>query len=164
MEKIKEKKRHYFFKEKNSIVNKIIDEIFLKKFRQKDKVFKLYMESVLITQHINNQIHIKLNIMRHVFTKSEKYENLLYSSQNKFSIKFPLSQSFKIIYDSIFKKTKSIVKYMPFNRKDSYDLSFSMKFKLLGCEIMIQQPEEKKLNFKNNTKKNYENNKHNYIY
>ena len=163
LEKIKDKNRHYLNKVKNSIVNTIIDEISSKKkLKHKSTVFKLYIDSVLISQHINNQIHIKLNIMRHVLTKSEKDENLyfinlikylLYSSKKKLTIRYPLGKSFKELDNSLFKKTTTIDKYRPFNKKDIYYLSFSIKFKLLDCETMIRLPEERKLNLKNDSKK-----------
>ena len=160
----KDKNRLFLIKEKNSIVNKNIDEILLrKKIKHKSTVFKIYTENLLISRKINYHIYIKLNIMRHVLTKSEQDENLyfinlikhlLYSDKKKFTIKLPLSKSLIDIPFSLFKRTSTAQRYIQSNRKEIYYLSLNIKFNLLDCETMIRLPEERKLSF-NNSKKNF---------
>ena len=156
-EKIKEKNIHLIAKEKKELINMIINEILFKlNFKHKNIFFRMNFETLLISQLIKFQIHIKLAIIRHVLTKSEKHENLyfinlvkhlLYSGDqnNNNNIKYQFIKSIEDIVSPYMKRTTTVEKFIEFNKKDIYYSYFCIKFQLLDCETILKSYEEKKI-------------------
>ena len=155
-EKIKEKNIHLIAKEKKELINMIINEILFKlNFKHKNIFFRMNFETLLISQLIKFQIHIKIAIIRHVLTKSEKHENLyfinlvkhlLYSGdQNNNNIKYQFIKSIEDIVSPYMKRTTTVEKFIEFNKKDIYYSYFCIKFQLLDCETILKSYEEKKI-------------------
>ena len=156
-EKIKEKNIHLIDKEKKELINMIKNEILFKlNFKHKNIFFRMNFETLLISQLIKFQIHIKLAIIRHVLTKSEKHENLyfinlvkhlLYSGDqnNNNNIKYQFIKSIEDIISPYMKRTTTVEKFIEFNKKDIYYSYFCIKFQLLDCETILKSYDEKKI-------------------
>ena len=158
-EKIKEKNIHLIAKEKKELINMIINEILFKlNFKHKNIFLRMNFETLLISQLIKFQIHIKLAIIRHVLTKSEKHENLyfinlvkhlLYSGDqnNNNNIKYQFIKSIEDIVSPYMKRTTTVEKFIEYNKKDIYYSYFCIKFQLLDCETILKSYDEKKIKF-----------------
>ena len=165
LDKIKIKNMVYVEKERKALVNKIINEILLKiHFRHKKTIFKIFIDNLLISQFVKFNIFIKLNIMRHVLTKSEKDENLyfinlirhlLYPKDQIISTKYTFIKNIGDITSSIVKRTTTVDRFLEINKKDIYYIYFSIKFQLLDCETIIHLFENKKFDIKNIKKIGY---------
>ena len=147
LDKIKIKNKVLISKKRRGYIQKKINEILLKiNFKHKKLIFNFHSNNLIISQFINFDIHLKLNIMRHVLTKSERDENiyfinlikhLLYSGQQNM-LKYPLMKSFRKMFPTPLHKSTTIENYMQFNNKKIYYLYFSIKFQLIDSETILK--------------------------
>ena len=151
LEKIKDKNQILIRKKREEYIQKIINEILLKiNFNHKKTILNIHLNNIIISQVIDFNNHIKLNIMRHVLTKSEKDENLYFINLIKHflysgnKLKFPLIKSFRKVETGPIYKSKTIEKFIEFNNKKIYYLYFSIKFQLLDCETILKSYDTKK--------------------
>ena len=152
-EKIIEKNKYILNKNKKELIRRTINEIILKMhFKHKKLIFKIYYETLLITQFINFQIHIKLTIIRHILAESEKDENiyfinlvkhLLYSNDQKDTIQYQLIKNIGEIVSPFIRRATTVDKFIEFNKKDIYYLHFCIKFQLLDGETILKTYDEK---------------------
>ena len=77
LEKTKEENILFISKEKKEYIKKLLYEILCKiNFKHKNTIFKYYIDSLLISQHIHFHIHIKISLIKHVLNQSDtNYEN-----------------------------------------------------------------------------------------
>ena len=151
LEKIIEKNTHFISKEKNRLIQEIINEILSKiKIKHKNIVVNFYIKPQLKSQIIDFHIYIKLSIMTHVLRNSEREENvyfinlikhLLYSHKKRNCVRYPLSRRFgegaPIALD----------KFMQFNNDNINYLNFCSKLQQLDCETIFNSYKEKHLLF-----------------
>ena len=145
LQKIKDKNQVLIRKKREEYIQKIINEILLKiNYNHKKTILNIHFNNIIISQVIDFNNHIKLNIMRHVLTKSEKDENLYFINLIKHflysgnKIKFPLIKTFREMTSGPIYKSTTIEKFIEFNKKKIYYLYFSTKFQLLDCETILK--------------------------
>ena len=153
LELIKEKNCHLIKRYRKKLIQKIINEILLKKNIKYHKIiFNLFMDNLKIIINIRFHIYITLSIIKHVITSSEKDENLyfinliktvLYSGNKKISKKFPFFKKFEFFIRPIIKKITSYNRFVESNNKKIFFLFFTLKFQLIDCETILQSYDEK---------------------
>jgi len=152
-EKIKEKNGQLMIKYKKDFIKIITNEILLKSyFKHKKIIYKIFMDVLSITNEITFNIYIKLNLMRHVLTKSEKDENIyffnlikhfLYSGTNKkYLIKYPFIKCYGDYCSPLIKKIKTFNKFIEYNNKKMYYRFFSIKFQQYDSETILNKYDE----------------------
>ena len=161
-EKILEKNKHLLKKYKKNYIELRVDEIaFKNNIKHKPTIQNLHKDSIKILKNIPLNTYIKLNIIKHVLTKSEKDENLyfinlikhfLYSGNKRFKIKYPFIKGYEDIYSSTTKKVSSINKFIEYNNRKMHFLYFSAKFQLIDCETLLRSYESKQQDIINKKK------------
>jgi len=163
-EKIKEKNGQLIIKYKKDYLQTFVNEILLKTHvKHKKYIYKIHMDVLSITNDISFITYIKLNLMRHVLTKSEKDENLyffnlikhfLYSGNNKkYLVKYPFIKCYGDLVTPIIKRFKTFNKFLESSNKKMYFRLFSIKFQQYDSETILNKYDEnKKLLPKNETK------------
>ena len=151
---IKKKNKHCIEKSEGELVSNIINEILLKvNFKHKHTIFKYFIDNLIISQSIKFHIHIQLNIMRHVLTRSEKDENiffinlikhLLYSEKKKYTIRYPYMKCFREAIFPFIKRTSTVDKFLELSKKKKYYLYFCLIFQQLDCETILNSYNIKK--------------------
>jgi hypothetical protein len=153
LEKIEEKNEQLMIKYKKVFIRSITNEILHKSnIKNKKIINEIFMNVLSIRNDINFHIYIKLNIMRHVLTKSEKDENLyffnlikhfLYSGANKkYMIRYPFIKCYGEYCNPLIKKIKTICKFVESNNKKMYYRFFSIKFQQYDSETILNKYDE----------------------
>lgn len=153
LEKIEEKNEQLMIKYKKVFIRSITNEILHKSnIKNKKIINEIFMDVLSIRNDINFHIYIKLNIMRHVLTKSEKDENLyffnlikhfLYSGANKkYMIRYPFIKCYGEYCNPLIKKIKTICKFVESNNKKMYYRFFSIKFQQYDSETILNKYDE----------------------
>jgi len=155
LERIKEKNELLISKYKKDFIQIILNEILLKsKMKQKKIIYKLFLKTLLIAKKIPFHIYIKLSIIRHVMRKYEEDENiyffnlikhLLYSTNKKFSTKFPFIKHYGKYASPIIQRITTVKKFVDSNEKKMYYVYFSIKFQYLDCETILKHYDENKV-------------------
>lgn len=155
LERIKEKNELLISKYKKDFIQIILNEILLKsKMKQKKIIYKLFLKTLLIAKKIPFHIYIKLSIIRHVMRKYEEDENiyffnlikhLLYSTNKKFSTKFPFIKHYGKYASPIIQRITTVKKFVDSNEKKIYYVYFSIKFQYLDCETILKHYDENKV-------------------
>jgi len=146
--KIKEKNGQLIIKYKNEFLQTLKKEILLKTLIKDKKIIcVIYMDILYVASDITFKTYIKLNLMKHVLTKS-KNENLyfynminhiLYSGENK---NYFVKYGFKMLN-----------KFIKNSNKKIYYRFFSIKFQQYDSETILNNNDEnKKVLPKNETK------------
>ena len=126
-------------------------------------VHKMYMDILSIANNISLSTYIKLNLMRHTLTKSEKDEELYFfnmvnhllyiEADEKYLIKDPFIKCYGDSDTHMIKKLKTLNKFLEFSNKKIYYIFFSIKFQLYDSEIKLNKYDENvKILPKNETK------------
>ena len=169
LEKTKEENILFISKEKKEYIKKLLYEILCKiNFKHKNTIFKYYIDSLLISQHIHFHIHIKISLIKHILNQSDtNYENkyfinlikyLLYSGKKKISLKYDNN-----LEDSFFSKNKndsSCNKLIEFTNNKNHYLNFYIKFLIKDSETILNsyninyQSEQKNIFNNEKSKKN----------
>ena len=157
LEKIKEKNGQLIIKYQKEFLQ-------LKTFIKKMAIaHKMYMDILSIANNISLSTYIKLNLMRHTLTKSEKDEELYFfnmvkhllyiEADEKYLIKDPFIKCYGDSDTHMIKKLKTLNKFLEFSNKKIYYIFFSIKFQLYDSEIKLNKYDENvKILPKNETK------------
>ena len=152
-EKIKEKNGQLINKYKKDFLQTLINAILLKEnIKHKKIIYKIFIDILSIANDITFHIYIKLNIMRHVLTKSEKDENLyffnlikhfLYSGTNKkCMVKYPFIKCYGDFINPMLKKIKTFNQFIESNNKKMHYIFFSIKFQQYDSETILNKYDE----------------------